>query len=131
MSRNSQALLLLAGIRLFNGATALLVPELLLRRMGLNPRTNGAAVYFMRMFGIRTVFLAAELLLRPGPVRDHTMRTAVFIHGSDALSALLVALNHQLPKRVAITTVVISTLNATLALRIRSVAHERKELTAA
>jgi hypothetical protein len=109
------ARLLLALIRGLNGLTALLVPTLLLRRMGLNPRANGAAVYFMHMFGVRTAVIAGELLLPPGPVRAHAVRVAAYIHTSDAICAVLVALQGQLPPRIARTTVVISGLNAVLA----------------
>ena len=45
----------LAGIRLFNGIAALFVPATLARRLGVDPETNRAALYVLRLFGVRTI----------------------------------------------------------------------------
>ena len=57
------ARILLASIRLFNGTIALLAPAALARRLGANPDANPAVLYALRLFGIRTVVIGAELLL--------------------------------------------------------------------
>ncbi|HYU77134.1 MAG TPA: hypothetical protein VEL31_31070, partial [Ktedonobacteraceae bacterium] len=49
------ARILLAGIRLFNGATALFAPRLLARQFGDNP--NHAVIYVLRLFGVRTIIV--------------------------------------------------------------------------
>ena len=48
----------LASIRLFNGAAALFVPATLARRLGVDPETNRAALYVLRLFGVRTVLIS-------------------------------------------------------------------------
>ena len=53
--------LLLGGIRLVNGAVALLVPEAAARRLGTDPEANPAPLYPLRTFGVRTVILGGEL----------------------------------------------------------------------
>jgi hypothetical protein len=54
----------LAGIRLFDGVAALLVPVPLARRLGVDPDANPSALYALRLFGVRTVLIGAQLLLR-------------------------------------------------------------------
>lgn len=109
----------LAGIRLFNGLAALFAPEFLIRRLGLDPKANAAMIYPFRMFGIRTIIVGAELLLPPGEVRTHAQRMAIFIHGSDALTALIARLSGQLPSRQGTVAVAISTTNFVLSLLAR------------
>ena len=53
----------LAGVRMFNGAGALVAPQKFARRLGAEP-DDGAAVHVLRMFGIRTVLVALDLLSR-------------------------------------------------------------------
>jgi hypothetical protein len=79
--RREHARIALATIRLVNGALALLAPEVMLRRLGADPRTNGVAVYPLRMFGIRTVVsawsfsLAAPRSSRARSASSSTLRT--------------------------------------------------------
>ncbi|MDQ4049115.1 MAG: hypothetical protein M3131_07020 [Actinomycetota bacterium] len=108
--------LLLGGIRLFNGLAALLVPEMTARRLGTDPDANPAPIYPLRMFGVRTVVLGAELLLGGSGTRRHSMRLAIPIHASDTLAAALGGLRGQLPRRVAVLTTGISTINTALAI---------------
>ncbi len=106
------ARILLACIRLFNGAAALLAPKFLLRRLGVDPNTNPSALYALRMFGIRTVLIGAELLFSAGEVRARSVRNAVVIHASDVGAALLAGL----PPRGARTAALISAVNTILAI---------------
>jgi hypothetical protein len=105
----------LALIRLFNGAAALFVPRFLARRLGVDPDSNPAVIYSLRLFGIRTIVIGAELLLPDGEVRRHSVRVAPLIHGSDAVTAWLTVVERQLPARSAKTAAIISTVNTILA----------------
>jgi hypothetical protein len=79
----------LAGIRLFNGVAALFVPATLARRLGVDPEANPAA---LRLFGVRTVLIGAQLLLRDSGVRAHSLRVAPVIHALDVTTALIARL---------------------------------------
>lgn len=105
----------LASIRLFNGAAALFVPATLARRLGVDPETNRAALYVLRLFGVRTVLIGAQLLLRDEGVRSHSLRVAPVIHAVDAAAALIAGDRGHLPRRVSTTAALISTVNTVLA----------------
>jgi hypothetical protein len=106
----------LAGIRLFNGVAALFVPATLARQLGVDPAANPAALYALRLFGVRTVLIGAQLLLRDGGVRAHSLRVAPAIHALDASAALIAGERGQLPRRSATTAAIISTVNTVLAI---------------
>ena len=106
----------LAGIRLFNGVAALFVPATLARQLGVDPAANPAALYALRLFGVRTVLIGAQLLLRDGGVRAHSLRVAPAIHALDASAALIAGERGQLPRRAATTAAIISTVNTVLAI---------------
>ena len=116
--RREHARIALAAIRLVNGTLALLAPEVMLRRLGADPRTNQVAVYPLRMFGIRTVVLGVELLA--GGSLQHKGKVGVIIHAADAASAIMAGLRRQLPPRVAAVAAAISVTNTALALTIAS-----------
>jgi hypothetical protein len=104
----------LAGIRIFNGSTALFAPGSLARRLEVE-RAAGPMSYPFRMFGIRTILIGADLLVRDPAVRRHALRAAVVVHTSDAVSAFVALRSGALPRRAATTTTAISTVNAVLA----------------
>ena len=106
----------LACIRLFNGVAALFVPATLARQLGVDPAANPAALYALRLFGVRTVLIGAQLLLRDGGVRAHSLRVAPAIHALDASAALIAGERGQLPRRAATTAAIISTVNTVLAI---------------
>jgi hypothetical protein len=112
----------LSAIRLFNGIAALFAPAALLRRLGVDPETNPAALYALRMFGVRTVLIGAQLLLRNGGMRAHSLRVAPVIHVLDAAAAMIAGARGELPRRAATTAALISTINTVLAV----VAQTRK-----
>ena len=114
--RREHARIALAAIRLVNGTLALLAPEVMLRRLGADPRTNQVAVYPLRMFGIRTVVLGVELLA--GSSMRHKGKVGVVIHAADAASAITAGLRRQLPPRVAAVAAGISVTNTALALAV-------------
>jgi hypothetical protein len=106
----------LAGIRMFNGVAALFVPATLARRLGVDPEANPAALYALRLFGVRTVLIGAQLLLRDGGLRAHSLRVAPVVHALDATAALIAGDRGQLPRRAATTAALISTVNTVLAI---------------
>ena len=108
------ARILLAGIRLFNGAAALFAPTLLARRFGDNP--NSAVIYVLRLFGVRTIIVGIELLVPDEELRASALRYAIPIHASDTLSAALAGIQGQLPARVSIMLTAISGVNTALAI---------------
>ena len=116
LRRQDYARIALAGTRLFNGALALVAPAILVRNLGVDPKTSPALLYVFRMFGIRTVLIAVDLL-RAGPRRD----MALVIHASDTVAATLAALSGLggVKKRSAVTIVAISALNTALAILAR------------
>jgi hypothetical protein len=113
MIGRDHARIALATIRLVNGTVALLAPEMMLRRLGADPAVNGVAVYPLRMFGIRTVLLGAELLT-DGHMQQKG-QVGILIHATDAASAITAGLRRQLPARVAILAAGISLTNTALA----------------
>lgn len=108
------ARILLAGIRLLNGAAALFAPKLLARQFGDNP--NHAVVYALRLFGVRTIIVGVELLAPDEELRASALRYAIPIHASDTLSAALAGIQGQLPSRVSIMLTAISGVNTALAI---------------
>src|SRR3989442_11779537 len=106
------ARILLAGIRLFNGAVALFVPTLLARQFKDNP--NSAVIYVLRLFGVRTIIIGIELLVPDEKVRASALRSALPIHASDTLSTALANLQRQLPPQVSIMLTAISRVNTAL-----------------
>lgn len=106
----------LAGIRLFNGATGLLAPALLIRRLDPGREAlSPAAVYAFRLFGIRTLLLGLDLLTNHGDRLREDLREGVLIHGSDTATAATLGLNGRLPPRTAVLTTLISAVNTVLA----------------
>jgi hypothetical protein len=114
--RQNVARISLGLIRLVNGLLALLAPTLLLRQLRVDPQLEAAAKYPFRLFGIRTVLIAADLLLNRGPARADAVRLAPIIHVSDTISAAIAGIRGELPRRAAITATLISTVNVALSL---------------
>ena len=110
----------LAAIRLFNGIAALFTPGLLASRLGVNTNTDPAIIYVFRLFGVRTVIIGAELLLRDGESRGRALRIGIGIHASDTAAALIAGVRGQLPPRAALTATLISATNTALAIVAQS-----------
>ena len=65
MSRVGEGARVLLGlIRLVNGTAAMVAPEPIGRRLGIEPEENPAASYVTRLFGIRTMLIGYDLLQR-------------------------------------------------------------------
>jgi len=103
-------------IRLFNGVAALVAPSMLMQRLGVDPKAQAAANYGLRMFGIRTILLGADLLLDGPEARAEALRVAPFIHTSDLVSAVTAGVRGDLPRRGAVLATLISGVNVALAL---------------
>jgi hypothetical protein len=110
------ARVLLAGVRLTMGTAGLLAPDLVIRRLGADPARQPAMRHPLRMFGIRTVLIGADLLRKNGPDRRHAELVAPVIHGSDTASAFLAWRHGDLPGRAGVLATAVSAVNLTLAL---------------
>jgi hypothetical protein len=104
----------LATIRLVNGVLALFAPRWLAARLGVRAESQAAAVYPLRMFGIRTILIGADLILEP-EARQRSLQQAVLIHACDATAALTAAAFGELPVRSALMAGSISSINTALA----------------
>jgi len=106
----------LAGIRLLNGSLALAAPNILGARLGINTTTSPGLGYALRLFGVRTVLLGAQLWRAPAEPSNAVVREAVLIHGADTAAALVVYKLGELPRPGATIAVAISATNTALAL---------------
>jgi hypothetical protein len=109
----------LGCIRLFNGGIALIAPQMLAKRLGIDPRATPAALYVFRMFGIRTVLIAFDLLFERGKRRADAVNQAPIIHASDTIAAGIAALSGRMPGTSGVMITVISAINTALALYAR------------
>jgi len=103
----------LAAIMLANGSLALIAPRWLAGRLGVRPEAQPATIYVLRMFGIRTVLVAADLCLEPRR-RRRALREGVLMHSSDAAAALVAAALGQLPVGAGLMAAGISAVNTAL-----------------
>jgi len=117
------ARILLAGIRIFNGAVALFAPQLMASRFKDNP--NSAVIYALRLFGVRTIIIGIDLLLPDEEARAHALRYAIPIHASDTASAALAGKQGHLPKSVSIMLTALSGFNTVLAILAQPCKDER------
>jgi hypothetical protein len=106
----------LALVRLLNGTLGLAAPQLLAGRVAPAEPRSTAATYAFRMFGIRTVLLAIELLVVQGKARRRALRRAVVVHGSDTVSAAALALGHRVAPRTGALLTGVSASNVALSL---------------
>lgn len=109
------ARLTLAGIRIANGATALVAPQKLAERLGVDADA-GPMGYPFRMFGIRTILIGLDLLSSDPTVRRPAVRQAVLIHATDTVSAFVTGVTGGLPRKGAVAATAISAINTGLAL---------------
>jgi hypothetical protein len=115
-SRTDLARVLLAAVRLTMGTASLLAPGLVIRRLGIDPATQPAMRYPLRMFGIRTVLIGADLLAPGGARRQQAEVLAPVVHGSDTVAAFLARRRGDLPTRTGALAIAISAVNLALAL---------------
>jgi len=114
-SRDGFAWKALAAIMLTNGTLALLAPRWLAGRLGVRAESQPAAIYVLRMFGIRTVLVAADLCMEPRR-RRRALKEGILMHSTDAAAALVAASLGELPVREGLMAAGISTVNLALCL---------------
>ena len=106
----------LGVVRVVNGAIGLVAPAVIMRRFGEDhPAGNPAATYGLRLFGIRTVLIGADLLRTGGGELDHALRVAPVIHASDTATVLALLRSKQLSPELARPLALISGTNTLLA----------------
>jgi hypothetical protein len=105
----------LAGIRIVNGSVALIAPSVIIHRFGESPADDNAAVYGLRMFGIRTVVIGVDLLALAGAPLRRALGQAIIIHASDTVTAASLGLSGRVRRPWAIALTLISAANTGLA----------------
>ena len=109
----------LAAVRLVNGSAALAAPALFARRLGADP-PGPALTYALRLFGVRTVLIAWELVQPGESARARAVRVAPLVHAADTAAALAAGASGALRGRAARLAVIVSATNLVLALVARS-----------
>jgi hypothetical protein len=115
VSAGNKARYALAAIRIINGGIGLLAPSVIIRRFGENPDQSPAATYGLRLFGVRTVLIGADLITQRGKPLAHTSGQAVAIHASDTITAMMLGTSGHLKPRMAVPLTLISAANTALA----------------
>ena len=106
----------LGVIRVVNGVLGLVAPTFIARRLGdLRPDRNAAALYGIRLFGVRTIVIGLDLLRPPGEALDRALRAAPLIHASDTATVLTLQRRKILPPAMARPLAAISGANTLLA----------------
>lgn len=111
----SKARYSLAAIRIVNGLLALVAPSLIIKRFGENPDNAAAAIYGLRLFGVRTVLIGADLITQRGEPLEHSIKQAVLIHASDTLTAATLGTSKRIRPQMAVPLTLISAVNTALA----------------
>jgi hypothetical protein len=111
----SSARIGLAAVRLFNGGVALAAPHLAARRLGGEEEPRPETIYALRLFGIRTVLLGADLLTRNEGARRRALDLALVVHLTDTGSAILAGARGGMPAGTARTLTIVSGANSVLA----------------
>jgi hypothetical protein len=106
----------LGGVRIVAGTAGLLAPTMIINRFGdSNPSANPAAIYGLRLFGIRTVLIGADLIRLHGRDLDRALWAAPIIHASDTATVLTLQRKKQLSPERARPLALISGVNTLLA----------------
>lgn len=116
MTLLSKARYALACVRIVSGTLALVAPSLIIRRFGENPDDAAAAVYGLRLFGVRTVLIGADLVTERGQALERTINQAILIHASDTLTAAKLGTSGRLRPALAVPVTAISALNTVFAI---------------
>jgi hypothetical protein len=106
----------LAATRIINGIIALVAPSIIVKRCGEIPGQSTAATYGLRLFGIRSVLIGADLVTQRGQPLLHTTGQAVVIHATDTMTVAGLAISGRLRPRMAIPLGLISAINTVLAI---------------
>ena len=112
----SAARTLLGTIRLGLGATALVAPHVLAKRLAPADEPRPALLYALRLFGIRNLVIGRDLLRGD----ERAIAAAPLIHATDTCAAALLATSGSLPRRRGVLVTALSAGNTVLALLARS-----------
>lgn len=105
----------LGAVRLIAGSSGLLAPTTIIRRFGDDdPAGNAAAIYGLRLFGIRTVLIGADLFLLRGRELERAVRVAPLIHASDTATVAALWRSKQLSPELARPFLLVSGVNTLL-----------------
>ena len=115
MTRHGFAWKALAAIMLTNGTLAVVAPRWLAGQLGVRAELQPAMLYALRMFGIRTVLVAADLCLEPRR-RRRALKEGILMHSTDAAAAMVAVSLGQLPFRSGVLAGGISVANTLLCL---------------
>lgn len=91
-------------------------PSFIIKRFGEDPGASAAAVYGLRLFGVRTVLIGADLITQQGEPLEHTLRQAIIIHTSDTATVVGLGVSGRLRPKMAIPLALISAVNTALAI---------------
>lgn len=119
MSRRDYARIALGCIRLANGTVALVAPGAFAKRLGLDPEVDRTSLYGLRLFGVRTVLIGAQLLGPDNEARARAVEIAPAVHAADTLAAAIAGVTGQLPPAGAAKAVGVSSVNTVLAVIAR------------
>ena len=73
-------------------------------------------MYGLRLFGVRTVLLGADLITSQGEALEQALQQAIVIHASDTATVAGLAVSGRLRPKMAIPLALISALNTALAI---------------
>ena len=93
----------IAGIRIAIGAGALLAPRTTGELFGVDVAANEAAVYPLRLFGARELFMAAPFVLGGSDeLTTYAIQAGIAVDAADAVAAAAAGATGSLPKRSAV-----------------------------
>jgi hypothetical protein len=105
----------LGGIRMLTGTLGLVAPTRIAQRLGdPAPERNAAAIYGIRLFGVRTILIGLDLFRLRGTALHGALRSAVLIHASDTATVLSLQQSAVLAPEKARPLAAISGLNTVL-----------------
>jgi hypothetical protein len=105
----------LGAIRMITGTLGLLAPTRIAERLGdTSPERNAAAIYGIRLFGVRTILIGLDLFRLRGDALHDALRSAMFIHASDTATVLSLRQSTVLAPDKARPLAAISALNTVL-----------------
>ena len=117
----------LSGIRIINGGLALAAPGVIIRRFHEEPASDNAAIYGLRMFGVRTVLIGVDLVTLTGDSLRRALGQAIIIHASDTATAALLGARGRVKPGTAILLTLISMTNTGLAITAYCAARQDEE----
>jgi hypothetical protein len=83
------------------GAASLILPRFTARLLQMDPDSNPASSFLMRLFGVRDIFLGVAPLLVSGAGRSRILGAATGVDLTDATAAVIAGLTRQIPPRAS------------------------------